>query len=249
MVEFGVTGHSVHDIQLGVLVGEGDGGDHVSSQVNAQDEDGGEGKGHVEKDEEDEGENLRDVRRQGVGDRFLEVVEDKSSFFYSVDDRAEVIVEQKHVGGVLGDIGSRSHGNSNIGLLDGRRVVDTIASDSDDVASLLAGIDNEQFLRRSGSGEHDFGLGNPVLEELSLDGVHVVEFFLGQMLFGEQVSVDDNSSTFFPSFGFVHALAEVVEFLLRVLDDVDFVGDGSSSGGLISGDHDDLDSGGSALVH
>ena len=55
MVTLGVTGVSLHDIKLGVLVGEGDGGDHVSSQVNAENEHGGEGKGNVENNEEQEG--------------------------------------------------------------------------------------------------------------------------------------------------------------------------------------------------
>lgn len=54
MVTFGVTGISFHNIKLGVLVGERDGGDHISSQVNAENEHGGEGEGHVEDNEEEE---------------------------------------------------------------------------------------------------------------------------------------------------------------------------------------------------
>jgi len=54
MVSLGVTGVSFHDIKLGVLVSERDGGDHISSQVNAENEHGGEGERHVEDNEEQE---------------------------------------------------------------------------------------------------------------------------------------------------------------------------------------------------
>lgn len=41
MVSLGVTGVSLHDIKLRVLVGERDGGYHISSEINAENEDGG----------------------------------------------------------------------------------------------------------------------------------------------------------------------------------------------------------------
>jgi hypothetical protein len=72
----------------------------------------------LENDEEDEWGNLWDVRLQGIGDRFLQVIEDESTFLYTVDDGAEVIIEQDHICGVLSNIRTRSHGDTNIGFLD-----------------------------------------------------------------------------------------------------------------------------------
>ena len=43
MVSLGVTGVSFHDIKLRVLIGERDGGNHIGTEINAENEDGGEG--------------------------------------------------------------------------------------------------------------------------------------------------------------------------------------------------------------
>lgn len=61
MVTLGITGVTFHDIELGVFVGERDGGYHISSQINAQNKYSGEGKGNLENDEEKEGRDLGDV--------------------------------------------------------------------------------------------------------------------------------------------------------------------------------------------
>mmetsp|Transcript_13638 Transcript_13638/g.23230 ORF Transcript_13638/g.23230 Transcript_13638/m.23230 type:complete len:295 (-) Transcript_13638:425-1309(-) len=70
------------------------------------------------------------------------------------------------------------------------------------------------------------------------------------MHLGKLVSVHNDSGTLLPGGVGVHAqvLYHVVELSLGVLDNVDLVGDGGSGGGLVSSDHDDLDSGGSALL-
>jgi len=61
MVSLGVTWEAIHDVELNVLVGEGDGWVHISSQVNAKNENGGEGLWDLEQHEEDEGGDLGDV--------------------------------------------------------------------------------------------------------------------------------------------------------------------------------------------
>ena len=46
---------------------------------------------------EEEGSNLRDVGGQGVGDRLLQIVEDKSTLFDTGNDGGKVVVKQDHV--------------------------------------------------------------------------------------------------------------------------------------------------------
>ena len=49
------------------------------------------------------------------------------TFFHSCNDGGEVVVQQDHVGGLLGDVRpGDTHGNTDVGLLQGRRVVHTV---------------------------------------------------------------------------------------------------------------------------
>ena len=75
-----VARHALHDVALGLLVGERDGRHHVGTEVDAEDRDGAERQRNVGDDEEQERRDLRDVARQRVGDRLLEVVEDQATF-------------------------------------------------------------------------------------------------------------------------------------------------------------------------
>jgi hypothetical protein len=47
---------------------------------------------------------------------------------------------------------------TNISLLQGRRIVDTITSDSHDGSHALATLNNDQLLLGRGTGEHDFSV-------------------------------------------------------------------------------------------
>jgi len=117
------------------------------------------------------------------------------------------------------------------------------------VIGLLASIDDQQFLGGAGSGEHDFWLGDPVLDELSFDGVVVWEVLFFQMLLSEQITVDDDTCALGPGIISVHVEFgdHSVELFVWMLDDVHLVGDGSSGWGLISGNHNDLNTSRSAL--
>lgn len=54
---------------------------HVSAQVNAEDGNGTQGQWDVGHDEQQEGSDLRDVAGQGVGNGFLQVVENQTSWW------------------------------------------------------------------------------------------------------------------------------------------------------------------------
>merc|ERR1711868_155800 len=118
----------LHDVALGKLVGHRDSGHHVRSQVDAENGDSSKGQGHVSQDEEEEGGDLGDVGGQGVGDGLLQVVEDQPALLNTSDNGGKVVIEQDHVGSLLGDVGAGdTHGNTDVGLLQGGRVVDTIS--------------------------------------------------------------------------------------------------------------------------
>mmetsp|Transcript_12251 Transcript_12251/g.17009 ORF Transcript_12251/g.17009 Transcript_12251/m.17009 type:complete len:366 (-) Transcript_12251:1139-2236(-) len=106
-----------HDVGLLGFVGEGDGGEHVRSEVDEQDEHGGEAERDLQCDEDEERRDLGDVRRQRVRDGLLEVVEDQPPLLHAVHDGREVVIEQDHVRRVLGHVRADDpHSDSDVGL-------------------------------------------------------------------------------------------------------------------------------------
>jgi len=250
MVSLGVTGVSLHDIKLRVLIGERDGRYHISSKINAENEDGREREGDLEDNEEQEGGDLRDVGGESVGDRFLQVIEDETTFFDTIDNGAEVIIEQDHITGVLSDLRSATHGNTDIGLLDSRGVIDTITSDSDDFSKVLASIDDKELLRRSSSGEYNLRLSDPVHNFASLLDFSIIETFFLEVDSGELISVNDDRlaslhGLLFRKTTFLH---EVVVLFFLVSDDGDLGGNGGGGVFLITGNHNNLDTSGLASL-
>jgi len=62
------------------------------------------------------------------------------------------------------------------------------------VTSLLASVDNEEFLGRSGTGEDDLRLGDPFLEEGSLSVIIIVKVLFVKSLLGKSITVNNNTS-------------------------------------------------------
>ena len=91
-----VARQALHDVALGLLVGERDGRDHVGAEVDTEDCDGAERQWNVGNDEEQERRDLRDVARQSVRDRFLEVVEDQATFTSDAGSQTRAY-ERSHV--------------------------------------------------------------------------------------------------------------------------------------------------------
>jgi len=104
VIQFRASWFSFHDVEFWVFIGERNGWNHISSQVNHEDENSGQWKWELEADESDERRNFWDVRGKSVSNRFLEVIENKSSFFNTIDNRTEVVIKQKHIGGILSNI-------------------------------------------------------------------------------------------------------------------------------------------------
>jgi len=102
--------------------------------------------------------NLANVGRDEVADKLLGVVEDGAALLDSRDDGGKVVVSEDHVGGFLGDSRARAHGDTNVGLLEGRRIVDAVTSHGADLVHALEHFDELHLVCRLGAGEQVCGL-------------------------------------------------------------------------------------------
>jgi len=143
---------------------------------------------------------------------------------------------------LLGHVGSGdTHGNTDVGSLKGGRIVDTITSYGDDHTGSLTTFDDNELLLGRGSREYDF----------LVVGDNVVNVLVAHIL--DLATVDDGgggSAT--TGLGdlldtAVHSLGDVFFGLVSFGNDTDVLGDGVGSNGVITSDHNNLDTGGSAL--
>ncbi|GBE60675.1 hypothetical protein BOVATA_021680 [Babesia ovata] len=82
--------------------------------------------------------NLTYVAGNEVPDERLHVRVDASAFLDSGDDRLEIVVDEDHVSGLLGNFSSSdSHGNTDIGHLQRRCIINTITRHGHSFAQLL----------------------------------------------------------------------------------------------------------------
>lgn len=81
-----ITRRLVHDVSFLVLVGEGDGGDHIGTKINTENEDSWQGKRNLDQDEQKKWRNFGNVGRKSVGDRFLQVIKDQTSLFDTLNE-------------------------------------------------------------------------------------------------------------------------------------------------------------------
>merc|ERR1719470_3020 len=91
----GVPGGPLHEVQLCVLVGKGDGWQHVTPQVNEEDGHSGEGQSDAQDHPGQEGEDVKNIAGEGVQDGLLQIVKFKSSF------NRKVVIQQNHVSSFL----------------------------------------------------------------------------------------------------------------------------------------------------
>ena len=66
--------------------------------------------------------------RTQVSDELLRVVVDQTTLLDSLLNGSEVGVSEDHISSELRDVSSATHSNTNIGLLQCRSIVDTVAS-------------------------------------------------------------------------------------------------------------------------
>jgi len=105
--------------------------------------------GEAEQRREKNRENLRQIGGEQELDRLADVVINPSTFADSRNDGGKVVVRQNHIGDILGDIGScDTHADADIGIFDGRRVVDAVARHRSDLAFFTPCIDDAGLMLR-----------------------------------------------------------------------------------------------------
>mmetsp|Transcript_16006 Transcript_16006/g.32820 ORF Transcript_16006/g.32820 Transcript_16006/m.32820 type:complete len:236 (-) Transcript_16006:651-1358(-) len=106
-----------------------------------------------------------DVTGNQKADKGLHVGVNCSAFFHRTHDGRKIVVGQNHVGSLLRNRGSRSHGHTDRCLLQGRCIVDPIAGHCGDLAEIvLEHLDESLFVRWLGAAKDDVVL----LENLEL---------------------------------------------------------------------------------
>ena len=97
-------------------------------EVHRQDLHDGERQGDVEQDVADIGDQFRYVGGEDVGDEVSDVLEDGAPFFYGMDNRGEVVIQEHDVRRLAGNAcAGQPHGDADMGLFQGRRVIDAIS--------------------------------------------------------------------------------------------------------------------------
>jgi len=123
-----VSRRFVHDVQIGRVEPECCRRQSVGDEVDPEQLNGYESLGHAERRRQEDANHLADVGRDQIADELFHVVVDGTALFDCRHDGREVVVGEHHLRGRLGDRRSRSHGDSDLGLLEGWGIVDSVAS-------------------------------------------------------------------------------------------------------------------------
>ena len=120
---------------------------------------------------DEERDQLADVRAEVVAGEAADVVVDRPALLDRGHDRGEVVVEQDQVGGLLGDLGAApAHGDADVGVLEGRRVVDPVAGHRQHLAVGAQELRQAQLLLGVDAREDDVALGEPAAQLLRRRG-------------------------------------------------------------------------------
>jgi len=127
-------------LEVSIVVGNGDGGqvseegdedDQVSADGLVDDDHGGD---QVDLEVETQSDTVLDVG--------LHALEDLTGQLDGIDDGAQTGSEEDNVGGSLVSLGGTLDGNTTVGLLEGRSVVDTVTRHGSQVTTLLQHLDD-----------------------------------------------------------------------------------------------------------
>ena len=88
-----------------------------------------------------------------IADELLGVVVDQPALLDGLLNGGEVRICEHHVRRELGDVRATAHSDTDVGLLQSRRVVDTITSHRDDQAEALKQVDELALVPGLGTAE------------------------------------------------------------------------------------------------
>ena len=95
------------------------------------------------------------IDRQHESEGLAQVEVDRAALFHRPFNRGEVVVGEQHVCGLARHFGAAgAHGDADVGLLEGGRVVDAVAGHCHDLTVGLEGLHQLQFLGRRHPGKY-----------------------------------------------------------------------------------------------
>ena len=114
---------------------------------------------------------------EDIGEKPTDILEHCASLLDRAHDAGEIVVHQHHVGRLFRHVGAGDpHGDSDMGALERRRVVDPVSGHGDDVFLLDQRLHDAHLLIRAHPGEDDLGL---VERELKADGRKSAQLIAG----------------------------------------------------------------------
>ena len=114
---------------------------------------------------------------EDVSEKLTDILEHRASLLDRAHDAGEIVVHQHHVGRLLRHVSAgNAHGDSDMGALERRRVVNAVPGDGDDVLLLDQRLHDAHLLVRAHPGEDDLRL---VERELKADGRKSAQLIAG----------------------------------------------------------------------
>mmetsp|Transcript_118028 Transcript_118028/g.376306 ORF Transcript_118028/g.376306 Transcript_118028/m.376306 type:complete len:1136 (+) Transcript_118028:229-3636(+) len=227
---------TLHELRLRGLQSIGDGSPNVSADVDQEHLCNRQGLREAE--ELTEGRcHLRDLGAERVHDGLLQVFAGEAALLDAIDDGCKVVVLQNDVCSILGNLSATdTHGNTNLGLLQGRRVIHAVTSHGTDVtdasiAVFLVGLHDDLLVDR-GDAREDPGVRHGLLPPRDVLGRLVVREIVRLGHAGVELHARDDGELCG-----VPAARDVPR------QDVDALGDGPGGVGVVAGHHHNLHAG------
>ena len=147
-------GRTAHRV-FGALDAEGEDGQRVGDEVDPQKLRRSEEVEPPQKERRKEnGEHLRKVGGKEEVDGAPHVEEHAAPLLHRTHDGGKVVAPQHHVGGVLGDVRSRSHCDADVRRLHRGRIVDAVPRHGDDLARPLQRLHDGELVPRADTRKH-----------------------------------------------------------------------------------------------
>lgn len=144
---------SLHDIVVRRVKAQRSSREAVRHQVDPEKLHGDKSLRHSKRGRQEDRDDFTNVGRDEVPDELLRVVVDAAAFLNRRLDRGKVVVGQNHVCRQLGDVSTSAHRDTNVTLLQGRGVVDTVTSHGHHLSGRLQKIDKLRFMAGLSAGE------------------------------------------------------------------------------------------------
>lgn len=124
----GLAGRLDHDVKIRWVEAQSSGRQTVSDQVDPQQLYRDKSLWHAHGSSQEDAHHLTNVGADQVADELLHVVVDGTALLNGSHNGGKVVISQHHLRSRLGYSSSRSHGNTDLSLLQSRSIIHTITS-------------------------------------------------------------------------------------------------------------------------